>query len=153
MATLGFAACAPPRGLVFPQTAKTLTSSTPRACAAPQPCRRAFLRLAAAAAAAAALPGATRAGIMTTMSDGGFAEPEEAAELATRAAGRTLDMREFRAALQAGEISRVWFFGILNQDCYFERQGEIAKIGEGYPVERAGSPESPLWVMAQVRDQ
>lgn len=128
-------------------------AAPPTCTAAPHPTRRAVLSLAAALLLSPLSPSRARAGIQTTMSDGGFAEPEDAAGLAAAAAGRTLDMAQFRSALQRGEVTRVWFFGTLNDRCFFERAGQIARIGDGYPVENPASNESPLWVMAQVRDQ
>jgi hypothetical protein len=101
----------------------------PAACtpppAAAAPSRWAFLALAAGAAAGLAGAHGARAGIMTTMSDGGFAEPEDAVGLAERAAGRTLDMAAFRNALLKGEVTRVWFFGVRNETCFFERGDQI----------------------------
>jgi hypothetical protein len=54
-----------------------------------------------------------------------------------------------------GEVSRVWFFGATNETCLFATgvDGDVRRVGEGYPVETSGSPESPLAVAAYVRDR
>jgi hypothetical protein len=86
------------------------------------------------------------------------AEPggDEQHELAERAAAQpAVSLAAFYAMVDRGDVSRVWFFGTTNETCLFATglDGEIRKVGEGYPVETSGSPESPLAVVAYVRDR
>lgn len=132
---------------------RSASSSPVRASASPQRTPSLSLSRRSLLALALAIPLPALAGIQTTMSDGGYASPSDAASLASRAGGAEVDMPTFRAMLQRKEITRVWFFGVVNDRCFFEdKAGKVAKIGDGYPLETSGSPESPLWVMAQVRD-
>lgn len=144
----------PQKALSFPATLPSFPITTLRASASKPRShlsRRSLLHALSALALAPALP--ALAGIQTTMSDGGYADPSDAASLRAKAAGAEVDMPTFRAMLLKGEIARVWFFGVVNDTCFFEdKAGNVMKIGAGYPVEKSGSPESPLWVMAQVRD-
>lgn len=59
----------------------------------------------------------------------------------------------FVTDLKERSIKQVWFFGHQNQNCFYERKdGSILRVTEGFPKEAPGSPESPLQLMARVRD-
>lgn len=62
-------------------------------------------------------------------------------------------LEQFAFALQRGDVRRAWFFGAKNEYCCYEDgNGNVAHIGEGYPVESASTQESPLHIMAKLRD-
>lgn len=75
------------------------------------------------------------------------------AQLKALANGESASLSTFVGAAESGSVSRVWFFGNRLQECFYQtRDGDILHIGEGYPVEAARSPESPLHVVARVRN-
>lgn len=66
----------------------------------------------------------------------------------------TVTLDAFITDLNKGSVRQVWFFGFQNQNCFYSRSdGSIIQIGEGYPKESARSSESPLQIMAQVRNR
>lgn len=61
---------------------------------------------------------------------------------------------DFVDSMRRGEVKRVWFFGTFKEYCCFEASdGVLRHVADGYPVESSRSPESPLHVMAKVRDK
>jgi hypothetical protein len=73
--------------------------------------RRAFLASLALSAAGALLLNArpSSAGIQTTMSDGGYADPADVSALAEKAGGASVDIKTFRKMLDKGEVLRVFW--------------------------------------------
>lgn len=65
-----------------------------------------------------------------------------------------VSLDQFRVLLENGDIDRVWFYGAFNEYCVFrlKKDAAIKYIGQGYPTEDARSNQSPLQVMAKVRD-
>lgn len=75
------------------------------------------------------------------------------AQLKALAKDESASLSTFVGAVESGKVSRVWFFGNRLQECFYQtRDGDVFHVGEGYPVEAARSSESPLHVVARVRN-
>lgn len=65
----------------------------------------------------------------------------------------TAPLAEFARLLEGGDVRYVWFYGSFLDTCVFlDKSGAYRTIGEGYPVERARSTESPKQIIAKVRE-
>lgn len=113
--------------------------------------RRALIRAAALATVAATIPNVAYGKDFFGI---GEAIPSEEFERVKASVSGDVPLSEFVAQLQSGGVKRVWFFGVQNDYCCFEgADGKLRRIGEGYPTENPRSNESPLQIMAKVRDR
>lgn len=109
-------------------------------------------RAAVAALALLMLPRVSKALAVDAFGIGDAVGSEEFEGLRGRVKG-DVSLAEFVRRLESGAVTRVWFFGVMNEFAAFQgADGVVFHIGEGYPVESARSPQSPLQVMARVRD-
>lgn len=84
----------------------------------------------------------------------GDAIPAEQFETVKATVSGDTSFNDFVTKLEGGQVKKVWFFGIFNEYCCFEAtDGKVLHIGEGYPRESPRTPESPLQVMAKVRNR
>lgn len=82
-----------------------------------------------------------------------LSETEPTLEHLQNVAKESVDLSTFINAAEAGKVSRVWFFGSRSQLCFYQTsEGDVNQIGDGYPIEASRSPESPLHVIARVRN-
>lgn len=114
--------------------------------------RRSFVARAAAAGVSCILAasGATAmAEADVAAADGNMTQ----AQLQELAMGDAASLATFVDAAESGRVERVWFFGNRLQVCFYRtRDGDVLQIGDGYPVEAARSPESPLHIVARIRN-
>lgn len=61
-------------------------------------------------------------------------------------------LAEFVQMQERGEVQGAWFCGSMNDYCALEtKDGRFLRVGPGYPVEDAQSPESALQIAAKLR--
>lgn len=112
--------------------------------------RRRFLTNAGIAVLSSILPAAA---IGLTENAVGIDGNTTLAQLRALAHRESASLATFVGAAESGKVSRVWFFGNRLQDCFYQtRDGDVFHIGEGYPLEASRSSESPLHVVARVRN-
>lgn len=75
-------------------------------------------------------------------------------DVQSRSSSDSVSLNTFVEDVGNHSVKQAWFFGNFNQYCFYERKdGSIFRIVEGYPTEVSRSPESPLHVMAQLRNR
>lgn len=137
-------------------TTRTTTTSTPT-CQTPAPItRRVFLPLLPLLLLPLLPPRASALGPRPTPSPTPaattFAAPPPETKAALLAAAATVPLAAFVAALDAADVQRVWFFGTFHDTCVYRDSKGLNLVGEGYPRELGRGSESPLHLMARIRN-